>query len=121
MRVCGLCPPDEDSSENRVSPIELKLDSCLPQPLYAIFLADLEAHILRKEGGADAAISQKHGCAMRDLQWWRAKVRTDACFMTSCEQKRSGCVAPSCFSFFLSGLLFAFMMTFPLTLLCVRR
>ena len=23
MRVCGLCPPDEDSGENRVSPIEL--------------------------------------------------------------------------------------------------
>jgi hypothetical protein len=31
--------------------------------------------------------------------------------MTSCEQKRSGCVASSYFSFFLSGLLFAFMMT----------
>ena len=58
---------------------------------------------------------------MRDLQEWRTQVGTDAWPMTSCEQKRSGCVAPSCFSFFLSGLLFAFIMTFPLTLLCVRH
>jgi hypothetical protein len=41
--------------------------------------------------------------------------------ITSCEQKRSSCVASSCFSFFLSGLLFAFIMTFPLTFLCVRH
>ena len=54
---------------------------------------------------------------MRDLQEWRAKALTDACPMTSCEQKRSGFVIPSCFSFFLSGLLFAFIMTFPLALL----
>ena len=54
---------------------------------------------------------------MRDLQEWRTQVGTDAWPMTSCEQKRSGCVASSCFSFFLSGLLFAFIMTFPLTLL----
>jgi len=55
--------------------------------------------------------------AMGDLQEWRASVRTDAWPITSCEQKRSGYVASSCFSFFLSGLLFAFIMTFPLTLL----
>jgi hypothetical protein len=58
---------------------------------------------------------------MRDLQEWRAQARTEACPMTSCEQNRSGCVASSCFSFFLSGLLFASIMTFPLTLLCVRH
>ena len=54
---------------------------------------------------------------MRDLQEWRTQVGTDAWPMTSCEQQRSDCVAPSCFSFFLSGLLFASIMTFPLTLL----
>ena len=29
--------------------------------------------------------------------------------LTSCEQKRSSCATSSCFSFFLSGLLFAFI------------
>jgi hypothetical protein len=100
----------------RVSHTQNPLGSCLSESLYGIVLPALVAALFRKGGKADDASAQTHACAMRDLQEWRAKARTAAWSMTSCGQKRSGLVAPSCFSFFLSGLLFAFIMTFPLTL-----
>ena len=115
---CGSVLPAGRESTGRACLTHLNtLGPCLPQSRYAIVLPALVAALFRKGGSADDASSQTHVCAMRDLQEWRAKTRTNAWPMTSCEQKRSGCVAPSCFSLFLSGLLFAFSMTFPLTLL----
>jgi hypothetical protein len=116
-----VLPAGRDSTGRTCLKHRNTLDACLSQPLYAIVIPSLLATIFKIGGNADDAKSQNHVCAMRDLQEWRASVRTNTCPMTSCEQKRSGFVASSCFSFFLSGLLFAFMMTFPLTFLCVRR
>jgi hypothetical protein len=116
-----VLPAGRDSTGRTCLTHRNPLGSCLSQPLYAILLPVLVAAIFRNGGSADDASSHNHVCAMRDLQEWRAKARTDACPMISCKQKRSGFVVPSCFSFFLSGLLFAFIMTFPLTLLCVRH
>lgn len=93
------------------------LGSCLSLPPYAIFLLALVATTLTKGGDAYDAISQNHVFATRYLQKWKDSAGKEVWPVICCEQKRSRFVAPSCLSFFLSGLLVVFPMTSPLTFL----